>query len=297
VYRLGPDLALVVTLDFFPPIVDDPYLYGAIAAANSMSDVYAMGAEVKLALNITCLSGCLPPEVIGEILRGGAEKVAEAGAVIAGGHSIEDKEPKYGLVAIGFAHPDRILTKAGARPGDALVLTKPLGVGIVTTAFKADQIGEKELEESARSMARLSRAASRLLVAGGARAATDVTGFSLLGHSWEMAEGSAATFRICAGALPFVQAARGLADLWVFPGGTATNCAAYSPHVRFHPSIEEELQRLLFTPETSGGILAAVPPEGLDAVRASFETAREPFWTIGEVLPSGDGGPQIEVVP
>ena len=182
VYRISDELALIATLDFFTPIVDDPYQYGAIAATNAISDVYAMGGKFLLALNICCLSGCLPLEVVSEILRGGADKVAEAGGAIAGGHSVDDVEPKYGMIALGVVHPRRIWTKAGARPGDALVLTKPLGVGIITTAAKADQARPEHLDAAIASMTRLNRWAAELLADMSVHACTDVTGFALLGH-------------------------------------------------------------------------------------------------------------------
>ena len=292
VYKITDELALIATLDFFTPVVDDPYQYGAIAAANALSDVYAMGGQVALALNISCLSECLPPEIIAEILRGGADKVAEAGGVIAGGHSVDDKEPKYGLVALGFVHPDRVLTKAGARPGDALVLTKPLGVGIITTALKGDQAKPKHVDAAVESMLKLNRAAAELLQAGGCRACTDVTGFALLGHSYEMAERSKVQLRIHADKLPFLPGAEQYADQWLFPAGTAHNQNAYRDHVRFAPGVTEELQQLLYTPETSGGLLAAVAPDRLDELTARFAQADEPLWIIGEVR-AGDG---VEVV-
>jgi len=284
VYKLTDELALVATLDFFTPIVDDPYQFGAIAAANAFSDVYAMGGQVVLALNISCLSECLPPEIIAEILRGGADKVAEAGGVLVGGHSIDDKEPKYGLVALGFVHPDRVLTKAGAQPGDALVLTKPLGVGIVTTVLKAGQAKPAHVDASVASMLKLNRVAAELLQQGTTHACTDVTGFALLGHAWEMAEPSGVQLRICAGKIPFVPGAADYADMWLFPAGTANNQHAYRDHVGFDPDVPEEIQQLLYTPETSGGLLAAIPPEELDALKARFAAANEPLWVIGEVV-------------
>lgn len=292
VYKLNDELALIATVDFFTPIVDDPYQYGAIAAANAFSDVYAMGGQVAFALNVCCLSKCLPPEIIIEILRGGADKVAEAGAVLVGGHSIDDQEPKYGLVALGFVHPDRVLTTAGAQPGDALVLTKPLGVGIVTTAFKADQAKPEHLHASVASMLKLNRRAAELLQAGSAHACTDVTGFALLGHAYQIAANSRVQLRFYADKLPFLPGATSYADLWLFPAGTAHNQSGYRDHVRFAPGIAEELQQLVYTPETSGGLLAAVPPERLDDLKASFKTANEPLWVIGQVL-EGHG---IEVV-
>jgi len=284
VYRLSDELALIATLDFFTPIVDDPYQYGAIAATNALSDVYAMGGQFALALNISCLSECLPPEIIAEILRGGADKVAEAGGVLVGGHSIDDKEPKYGLVALGFVHPDRVLTKAGAQPGDTLVLTKPLGVGIVTTASKADQTKPGHIEAAIASMLKLNRAAAELLQQGTTHACTDVTGFALLGHACEMAEQSGVQLRIHAGQIPFVPGAEEYADMWLFPAGTARNQDGFRDRVQFTSGVAEEIQHLLYTPETSGGLLAAIPPDRVDGLKAAFAQANEPLWVIGEVV-------------
>lgn len=295
VYRLSDDNALIATVDFFTPIVDDPFTYGAIAAANAMSDVYAMGGRVIMALNICCLSECLPPEIITEILRGGSSKVAEAGGVLIGGHSVDDREPKYGLVALGFVHPDRVLTKAGARPGDILVLTKPLGVGIVTTVLKADEADPTHVDASVQSMLKLNRTAAEIFQAVGVNGCTDVTGFALLGHASEVAELSHTRLRLHAGAIPFHPGAEEYADMWLFPAGTSRNQKVFAPGVRFDPYVTEETQHLLFTPETSGGLFATVPPKNLGELQARFEDVGEPLWVIGEVLPPEDGAPLIEV--
>ena len=288
VYRVTDQIALIATLDFFPPIVDDPYQYGAVAAANALSDIYAMGGELVIALNICCLSECLPTEIISEILRGGAEKVREAGGVLVGGHSVDDKEPKYGLAAIGFVHPDRVLTKGGARPGDALVITKPLGVGMISTAFKADQAQPEHMNGAIESMLTLNRTASRLLQAHGARACTDVTGFALLGHGAELAEKSGVRLRIHADRVPFLPGATEYADQWLFPAGTARNKAGFHKRIRVADGVMEELEQLLYTPETSGGLIAAIPPDRLDSLKTAFDTARQPLWVIGEVACAAD---------
>jgi selenide,water dikinase len=292
VYKISDELAIVQTLDFFTPVVDDPYDYGAIAAANAMSDVYAMGGEVVLALNISAFPSDLPLEITSEILRGGAEKVAEAGGVLAGGHTIDDDEPKYGLSVMGIVHPDRVWTKAGARPGDTLVLTKPLGVGIITTALKGQKTDPAQVEAAVASMKKLNRQAAHILQSIGVRAVTDITGFALLGHGYEMAEKSGVLLRFQLGRIPFLDGACEYADLWLFPGGTCNNEQAYEHAVKFAPGIEEEMQQLLYTPETSGGLLAAVPPEALEAVIARFDQAGHPCWVIGEVV-AGEG---VEVV-
>ena len=292
VYRIDDETAVIHTLDFFTPIVDDPYDYGAIAAANAMSDVYTMGGEVLLALNICGFPPDLPPEIIAEILRGGAEKVAEAGGVVAGGHTLEDKEPKYGLSVMGRVHPERIFTKAGARPGDALVLTKPLGAGIITTAFKGDVVDPAHMDEAVGSMKQLNRHAAQLLQQVGVHACTDITGFALLGHAHEMAEKSGVRLRIRAEQLPFLGGAVGYADDWLFPAGACRNQQAYEHAVIFSSGISEEMQTLLFTPETSGGLLIAVPSEKLRTLATLFSDQGHPCWVIGEALE----GAGIEVI-
>ena len=292
VYKVNSEVAIVQTLDFFPPVVDDPYDYGAIAAANALSDVYAMGGEVALALNICAFPGDLPAAVVSEILRGGAEKVAESGGVLAGGHTVEDKVPKYGLAVMGLVHPERLLTKGGARPGDVLVLTKPLGVGIVTTALKGQVADPAHVATAVASMKRLNREAARLIQQVGVHACTDITGFALLGHACEMAERSAARLRFFLSRLPFVDGALGYAEDYLFPGGACRNAACYGPAVAFAPEIKEELRQLLFTPETSGGLLAAIGSERLAELQALFQAAGQPLWVVGEVC-AGEG---IEVL-
>ena len=288
VYKISDEVAVVQTVDFFTPVVDDPYDYGAVAAANAMSDVYAMGGEVTLALNVCGFPPDLSAEVVGEILRGGAEKVAEAGGVLAGGHTIDAKEPTYGLAVMGLVHPDQVWTKGGGRPGDALVLTKPLGVGIVTTALKGGVADPVHVAEAVESMKRLNRDAARLIGQVGANACTDVTGFALLGHSYEMAEKGSVQLRFFFDEVPFVTGAVGYAKDNLFPGGSCNNQRAYEQHVDFAPSLSEEMQLLLFTPETSGGLLAAVSPEKLDALLALFVQAGHPCWVIGDVV-EGEG--------
>jgi len=283
VYKINDDVAVIQTLDFFPPVVDDPYDYGAIAAANAMSDVYAMGGEVVLALNICGFPPDLPAGVITEILRGGAEKVAEAGGVLAGGHTLDDKEPKYGLSVMGLIHPDRVLTKAGARPGDVLVLTKPLGVGIITTALKGEVADPAHVAAAVEGMKRLNRGAARLIQRIGVHGCTDITGFALLGHGYEMAEKSGVRLRFHVEKLPFLEGALQYAEDWLFPGGTCNNQRAYEHAVRFAPGISEEMQQLLYTPETSGGLLVAVPPEMLEALTGLFADEGQPCWVVGEV--------------
>jgi len=292
VYKISDEVAIIQTLDFFTPIVDDPYDYGAIAAANAMSDVYAMGGDVVLALNICGFPPDLPLEVTREILRGGAEKVAEAGGVLAGGHTVDDEEPKYGLSVMGTVHPDRVWTKAAARPGDVLVLTKPLGVGIITTALKGDKADPSHVAGAVESMKQLNRGAAELIRQIGVRAVTDITGFALLGHGHEMAEKSGVQLRFHVEQIPLLEGAREYADLWLFPGGTCDNERAYERAVTFGPAIEEEMEQLLYTPETSGGLLVAVPPEKVDRLMQRFDAVGHSCWIVGEVV-EGQG---IEVV-
>jgi selenide,water dikinase len=281
-----PDL-LVVTTDFFTPVVDDPYDYGSIAAANSLSDIYAMGSTPFLALNIAGLPPDLPTEISSEILRGGAEKAREAGVVIAGGHTVQDKEPKYGLVVLGFVEKDKMLTKAGLHPGDALVLTKPLGFGCTTTALKQDKADEADVREVVAWMTRLNQTASLLAVEFSLSAATDVTGFSLLGHGFEMAEASGVRLHFDYTQIPFVSGARKYAEMWIFPGGASDNRAHFSPHVTFDSSIDEASQMLLFDPQTSGGLLLGVPQMKLPSFQARAKELGQPAWVIGEVRAGG----------
>jgi len=292
VWRLDAQRALVVTTDFFTPVVDDPYPYGKIAAANSLSDIYAMGGHPFLALNVAALPPDLPAEYSGEILRGGAEKCLEAGVVVAGGHTIQDKEPKFGLVALGFVQPGALLTKAGAHVGDALVLTKPLGFGVTTTALKQQRANREDIAEVTGWMEILNRQAARIAVEMGLRGATDITGYSLLGHGLEMAEASQVGFRIEYSRLPFVSCANRYADMWTFPGGAADNQQFYGRKVQFEAGLDEKIQMLLFDPQTSGGLLLAVPGEKLDEFMNRAEESGQPAWVIGQVV-AGEG---IQVV-
>jgi selenide,water dikinase len=293
VYRINDQVAVIQTLDFFPPVVDDPYDYGAIAAANAMSDVYAMGGQVVLALNIAAFPANWPSEIAGEILRGGAEMVAEAGGVLAGGHTVTDDEPKYGLSVMGLVHPNRVLTKAAAQPGDVLILTKPLGVGIITTALKQQSADPAHVAAAVASMKMLNRQASQLIQQVGVHAATDVTGFALLGHGYEVAEKSGVELRFYVDKLPFLSGATDYAAQGLFPGGTCRNEEAYRHGVTFAPRISEEIRQLLYTPETSGGLLVSVAPEKVGALTALFAQEGHPCWVVGEVA-AGSG---IRVLP
>ena len=293
--RLDDDRALIFTTDFFTPIVDDPYAYGAIAAANALSDVYAMGGRPVLALNIAAFPARLAGSLLGEILRGAAEKVREAGAVIGGGHTIKDDEPKVGLAVIGMVDPARLFTKTGAQPGDILALTKPLGTGTITTAGKNDQVSPEHLQGAIGWMTRLNRDASQAASLAGARAATDVTGFGLMGHSSEMAGPASVTFSFKAGSVPFMDGAQDYAARGIFPGGSADNKLTYGPGVRFEESIPEETQMLLFDAQTSGGLLIALPPASLEIFADEMTRLSAPWWQIGEVVARQDS--LIQVIP
>lgn len=313
VYQLDAERALIKTTDFFTPIVDDPWTYGAIAATNSMSDVYAMGGEVILCLNIAGFPEDLDPAIIAQILAGGATKVREAGAVIAGGHTVTNPEPFYGLSVTGLIHPDQVMRKGGARPGDRLFLTKPLGTGIVTTAAKLTGIGEsrahrlarraqgkpdldvKHLDAAIASMAKLNRAAAQAARAAQVRGATDITGFGLLGHGSEMASGSrpaSAGLRIRAADVPTLPGVWDYIAAGYLTRGSTRNPDHFGQHVRFAPSVTPAQRTLLWEAETSGGLLLAVPAAQVDTFRAACTTAKQDCWEIGEVV-AGEG---VEVV-
>jgi selenide,water dikinase len=286
-WRLDDERALVATTDFFTPIVDDPYDYGAIAAANAISDVYAMGGIPFMALTVAAFPADLPLDFLAEIIRGGAEKVKEAGAVIAGGHTIKDKEPKFGLVVLGFADRRHYLTKGGAKPGDRLVLTKPIGMGVITTALKNQAAEGRDIEEAVGWMTRLNKEASRLAVEFNVRAATDVTGFSLLGHAWEMASASGVGLKMPFNRIPFLSGVQKYADQWIFPGGASDNRLHFEPHVQFAGEITEVQRMQLFDPQTSGGLLLSVPAAEMDGFLAKADQIHQPVWQIGEVTDTG----------
>ena len=271
VYRISADLALVQTVDFFTPVVDDPYWFGAIAAANALSDIYAMGGTPLTALNIAAFPvGTLPLDVLAEILRGGADKVREAGATIVGGHTVHDPEPKYGLAVTGLIHPDRILTNAGAQDGDALVLTKPLGSGIATTAIKRGLASDDLRNTVIALMATLNRAAAGAMLEVGAHAATDVTGFGLLGHLGEMAAGSGLAATVSASAVPLLPGVLALAAQGIVPGGSRRNLEALAGRLNWDAAIDEPYRLVLGDAQTSGGLLIALPAVAADRLLAAL---------------------------
>lgn len=292
VYRISDDTAVVNTLDFFPPIVDDPYLFGQIAVANALSDVYAMGATPRLAMNIVCFPKALGMDVLGEILKGGMDKLAEAGVLLIGGHSVEDAEVKYGLSVTGFAHPEKIVTNKGARPGDVLVLTKPIGVGVIISGLKAGRIKPQEAEEAIESMRALNRSASEAMMEVGVSACTDITGYGLMGHAMEMAKGSEVSLVIKT------------SDVRVFPKALdliAKNAnrprtllanrdyimadVVKGPHIQ----IDEPLELMLFDPQTSGGLLISVQEAKYTELEAAFKARAVDAFVVGRVVEKEGG--------
>lgn len=289
VYRITEELAIIFTVDFFTPMVDDPYQFGQIAASNALSDVYAMGGKPLLALNIFCLPNCLPPETSFQIMRGGADKVLEAGAIIGGGHTVQDEEPKYGLAVVGLVHPDRVLSNAGARPGDVLVLTKPLGTGIINTAFKGG-LAEKEVYQAAvKNMTALNKDAAECLKEAGISACTDITGFGFLGHAAEMARASKVSLQIYAQELPILPGALDFARMGLIPAGAYDNRRFLQNDVVFAAGVNQELQDILFDPQTSGGLLIPVKPEkaGL-LVESMHKNGVSNAVVLGKVIPPQD---------
>ena len=258
VYVINDELAIVQTIDFFPPIVDDPFLFGQIAAANALSDVYAMGGEPKLAMNVMCVTNQMGKDAIYEILRGGYEKAYEADTIITGGHTIEDPEPKYGLSVTGFVHPGKVLTNSSAREGDVLILTKPLGIGILTTSAKAELVEAPLMDRIYAQMAQLNRTARDIMVKYPVHGCTDVTGFALLGHSCEMARGSGLTIHIETGKVPYHKEAYELAEMGFIPAGAYRNRDFAEGDVLVKGNVTRAMQDILYDPQTSGGLLMAV---------------------------------------
>jgi selenide, water dikinase len=296
VYQLTDDLAIVQSVDFITPVVDDPYTCGAVAAANSLSDIYAMGARPLFALNLVGFpTAKLPLRVLTLILQGGADKVREAGAAIVGGHSIDDPEPKYGLVVTGVVHPHKIFTNAGARVGDDLVLTKPLGLGIITTGIKRERVSNETVERAVRVMTTLNQSAAEAMVAVGANACTDITGFGLLGHLHEMTSGGGVGARISLRAVPVLPEAWTLVKEGICPGGTKRNRQALEGKVTWSPEIGDDAQLVLCDAQTSGGLLIAVPRNKSATLLERLQAAGTPAAArIGEII--ADGG-RIEVAP
>lgn len=285
IYKVNDDLALIQTLDFFTPVVDDPYLFGQIAAANSLSDVYAMGGEPKTALNIVGFPNCLDPKILGRILEGGASKVMESGAILAGGHSIQDDEPKYGLSVTGFVNPKKIFKNYGSNPGDVIIITKQIGSGIINTAIKAEMAEESQINEAVTVMTSLNKKAKEVIENYNISACTDITGFGLLGHAMEMASSSKVTFEIDVNKVPYIDGAIEFAKMGLVPAGTYNNISYISNNVNSE-NIEEYFIDVLYDPQTSGGLLITLPEDKAEYIMKDFELKKmdTKVAVIGRVL-------------
>jgi selenide,water dikinase len=273
VYQISEDTAIVHTLDFFTPVVDDPYTFGRIAAANSLSDIYAMGAKPLMALNIACFPVLLPADILGEILRGGADTARDAGIPIAGGHTVDGPEPMYGLSITGLVHPRHILTNSGAKPGDALILTKPLGSGVITTAMRSDIVTLKQGEEIIRVMMELNKTAADVMVTFPVHACTDITGYGLLGHATELANSSGHGWDIHANEVPWVEPAMKAIEAGAIPGGSQINLMHFSSGMKISPQIDGKVVSLLFDAQTSGGLLISIAPSHADQLLSALKKA------------------------
>lgn len=285
VYKINEELALIQTLDFFTPVVDDPYTFGQIAATNSLSDVYAMGGEPKLAMNIVCFPDCLSPDVLTEILKGGHDKVIEAGALLIGGHSVSDDEPKYGLSVSGFVHPEKVLSNSNAKAGDVLVLTKPIGLGIINTAIKGEIVDEEPYNEAVKVMTTLNKFGKEAIdKAGGVNSVTDITGFGLLGHALEMAIGSNVTIKIDSNKLPIINGAIEYATMGLVPAGSYSNRTYVGDRVLFKNEIPKHIEDILYDPQTSGGLLISIKRENVETLLEELKTSPTKYAIIGEVI-------------
>ncbi len=284
VYRINAEQAVILTLDFFTPVVDDPFTFGQIAAANALSDIYAMGGTPVAALNIACFPSCLPIEILGEILRGGGEKVKEAGALLVGGHTVEDNEPKYGLSVMGLVHPEKVVSNAGARVGDVLILTKPLGIGILNTAVKGDLASQEAYQKNVEVMAYLNKDACQAMLKVGVSGCTDITGFGFLGHAAEMAEASGVTLEIDSESIPVIEESVEFAMMGIIPGGAYRNREYLKDKVLVKEHLNQGMEDILYDPQTSGGLLIAVP-EALSGkiLEELGKVNRTPYAVIGRV--------------
>lgn len=288
VYRLNDETALILTVDFFTPMVDDPFVFGQIAATNALNDVYAMGGKPLLAMNVVAFPECEDMAVLRSILAGGLNKVQEAGALLVGGHTVDDQEPKYGLSVTGLVHPDHIIRNKGARPGDVLLLTKPIGSGIIATAIKAGMASEEAYQEAVLWMSTLNKDAGEVMAQWGVNAATDVTGFGLLGHLHEMASASGVELEIRAEAVPLMREASSYAAMGLIPGGAYNNRDHLGNKVQYRQEIDQVLKDLLYCPETAGGLVMAVPEAKADQLQQALQERKVPAAAIGTVLPARD---------
>jgi len=290
VFRISEDIALIQTVDFFTPVVDDPYTFGQIAATNSLSDVYAMGGKPLTVLNIAGFPACsMDIAILGDILAGGADKIKEAGAVLVGGHTVDDKEPKYGLSVTGIVHPDKVVTNHGARPGDLLIMTKPLGLGVITTGIKGGVVNKEVADGAIIQMTTLNSKAAGAMVSIGVNACTDITGFGFLGHAFEMCTGSKVGMEIELPMIPVLPGARDLAEMGIIPAGAYANRDYLRQWVEFSGRVAEADQDLLFDPQTSGGLLIAVEQKKSEQLMAQLEAEGVPAALIGKVTESTPG--------
>ena len=298
VYKMSEDMAIISTVDFFPPIVDDPFKFGEIAATNALSDVYAMGGKPVIALNIVGFPVDLPHEILGKILSGGASKAEEAGVLIVGGHTVDDAEPKYGMSVTGVVNPGEQVTNAGAKPGDVLVLTKPIGTGIITTAGKQERVSAETLDRAVSIMGELNRKASEAMMHVGVHACVDITGFGLLGHLRLIAQGSDVRARVSVGAIPVIEGVNELLDMGIAPGGTHRNLESLDHVVDWYADVPEQTKILLADAQTSGGLLIAVAPQKADTLlQALADAGVQTRAVIGEILEPSSGDTSLEVVP
>ena len=289
VYELNEEIALVQTVDFFTPVVDDPYIFGQVAAANSLSDVYAMGGKPLIAMNIVCFPECLKIEVLKQILRGGADKAVEAGALLVGGHSVKDNEPKYGLSVTGIVHPKKVLANNTARVGDYLILTKPLGLGVLNTAIKADVATKEQYEMAVKTMVTLNKYALEALDGLDISSCTDVTGFGFLGHAHEMAKGSEISLEIYSDKIPIIEGARELAGGGIIPAGMYSNKNYVEDDVEVDKDVEEVMEDLLYDPQTSGGLLIAISKDDVEKALESLSANTDnEFAVVGKVISKED---------
>ncbi len=285
VYRLNDETAIIQTLDFFTPVVDDPYLFGQIAAANSLSDVYAMGGKPLMAMNIVCFPTCLDINILTEILKGGSDKVSEAGAILVGGHTVEDNEPKYGLSVTGIVSPNEVMSNATSKPGDVLILTKPLGTGILNTATKAELITEDAMKAAIMNMATLNKCAAEGMKLIGANSCTDITGFGLLGHAYEMAKASNVSFKIYSEQIPILKDTDYYAKMGLVPAGTYSNRNYINDKIDISKSIEGHINDILFDPQTSGGLLISIEASrARDLMKYYEENLETEYRVVGEVI-------------
>lgn len=289
VYKINDELAMIQTLDFFTPVVDDPYTFGQIAATNSLSDVYAMGGEPKIAMNIVCFPNCLNPDVLAEILKGGYDKVKEAGAVVVGGHTVEDDEPKYGLSVSGFVHPDKILTNSNAKPGDVLIITKPLGLGIINTAIKGELADKEAYDIAVKLMSTLNKYAKEAIdEVGGVNSLTDITGFGLIGHGVEMAKGSGVTIKIDHREIPIIEKALEYANMGLVPAGAYANRKHTDKSIVISEKVPKNIEDVLFDPQTSGGLLISVEKEKAEELLEALKKTPTEYAIIGHVVEKQD---------